>query len=776
MIDTTHGQILEVLPGANAPNTPPTSYQDRLGIWQSGQWSFSSLPPGFRAMVYDGAPDRQEVIAIGQQAQPSQTTVPLYSDRAWKWDGKAWQPLQDGTPDTLSGPTWLVYNPSTNNVDLISYGAGALEPVNAPGYVHAQLGDQGNWKVLQCGAWVDPFDGRWQSCGLPNVAVPTMSYQDTLAVTYGHVIMLGYDPRLGTTLFYGSHASACPKCGASSCTSSNGTGATTLELNSNGCFQPVSLGASNLPAGSWAGTFAFLDHTLWIAGYSSDGSFHLYRDDGGGFRAVVSTATPPSSPVPPQAFAESSDATIQANLLYGQILPYLWNSNLVYDPSSQQLIWLQFGNPKWTRWIRCRVNDPNPSQSCAECVRAGYCPGPPDGEVALQATAWTLSTVSDQPKEPCTRVAIENGRNGGLTLLAPSLAEQSSIEKSLRSDGLFNVTATSLTGLGLEVIQGFKLSSGDVSAKDITDLAFHLDFRNDQRTYWFNEGDATAAINFANEWGSVTPQDQALWNSRLDLNSQPIGFDVSGYQGQGLEIGGKGVDSNLGANGVVWVATSTDPHTGDTSQQGILDLSGFAGATQSVFSAVIDGNAVATVTYTVDRNKKPKQFSIEVDAGLSATLSVGVSPEQWFRKQYGTSPDQWFSKDLGSVSAGIDLNGGFMIKSTLNLNLTNPANQSLVGHFSQSMTKASSLDQKVTDIIHQSELLITIDQETKTTPGVEVKFGFQFEEFHFSFGYEWGSEALNTKLIAAGYATVDQGIQEWTDCEYGTTHAADENS
>src|SRR5207244_332772 len=101
------------------------------------------------------------------------------------------------------------------------------------------------------------------------------------------------------------------------------------------------------------------------------------------------------------------------------------------------------------------------------------------------------------------------------------------------------------------------------------DTAFHFDFADDQRTYWFNEGDATQAINFANEWGSVTSQDQSIWNGRLDEDAHPLGFDVGGYAGEGVEVNGKGIDAGAGLGGVVWVGSSSDPHNGESSLEGV---------------------------------------------------------------------------------------------------------------------------------------------------------------------------------------------------------------
>lgn len=739
VIDTTHGQILEVLPGANAPNTQPTSYQDRLGIWQSGQWSFSSLPPGFRAMVFDGAPDRQEVIAIGQQAKPSQTTVPLYSDRAWKWDGKAWQPLQDGTPYTLPGPTWLVYDPFSNKVDLISYGSGALEPVNAPGYVHSELGDQGSWKVLQCGGSLDPFDNSWQSCGLPNVPDPTLSFRAAVAVTYGHVSLLGYDPRLGTTLFFGTDAV--------------GGAPTSLDLNSGGYFQRVSLGASSLPAGSWAGTFAFLDHTLWITGYRSDGSFHMYRDDGGGFREVTSTAIPPPSPVPPQAFAESSDATIQANLLYGSILPDLWTSNLVYDPSAGQLIWLAYGSPKWSQWNRCPSNLP----------AAGYCPGPPFGVVTLQASTWTISTVSDQPKEPCTRVAIENSKDGGITLFSIANQQKSSIEKSFRSDGLFNITASSESDIGIEQMVGVQ------SLQATLDTTVHLDFRDDQRTFWFDESTAEQAIQYANEWGIVSAADRAKWIGRLNLVSSPTGLGVSAYGGMGTIVDGRPVGVDAGANAVVLVAKSTNPHTHDISWQGFGLFhaeggasGGVSGSPASIGEALTAGDAVLTVTYTTDSNQNPKQLSLEIVAVTSTPGNLTGSVDGWLTRGPAS-----FQVGLGGAASGD------VVDATLNLDLTPLANQDLERRLMQSLTNPTQLTQVILEIAKRSEFLLAVEKVTESSsPGVDVKFGLGEG---LTFHYQFGNTSTNTVLNKAWYATPGQGIQEWTDCENGTTHASDTN-
>ncbi|HCG01520.1 MAG TPA: hypothetical protein DEV93_13360 [Chloroflexi bacterium] len=372
---TNQGRFLGQLPPPVAdPNTgqvlavvPDGSGTDRLGIWQGLQWSFSSLPTGFRAMAYDSA--RQQVIAVSEHQRTPQTIGPV-ADDSWSWDGSAWQPFQVGSAVTMYGPTSLVYDPSAQNLELVSYGPVAIEPGNGPGYSHSEFGPHGNWRVIQCGAsWILDVSS-WQSCGIPGVPVPTASFAGKEFPVVPRANVLGYDPRLHAVIGIEASISGAPGVSAS------------VMAFSHGYWQPVSSGAPALPGGAWAGTYDSIDQILWIAGYTSAGTFQAYRDDnGGGFQPLSLSQTPPPVSAMPASVFQGSE---QSDYLNGVILPLLSTSSLAYDPSSQQLLWLSYGNPQWTQWSQ-----------------PGY--GPPMGIVSLQATTWTFSTVgfSGKPTAVC---------------------------------------------------------------------------------------------------------------------------------------------------------------------------------------------------------------------------------------------------------------------------------------------------------------------------------------------------------------------------------------
>lgn len=305
-------------------------------------------------MAYD--PARKQVIALSEHPPAVQSTYAT-ADDSWFWSGSSWQPIQLGNPVTMPGQTSLVYDPSAQGLELVSIwpfrGGGGLS-----GYAHSELGLQGTWRVIQCGWAEAALDFVWQACGISGVPVPTVSLADKKPPALPGADVLGYDPRLHAVV------------------GSDITGAV-LAL-SNGYWQSLRTGALTLPGGAWAGTYDPEGQTLWIAGYAygTDGAFHLYRDDAAGtFHEVTLTRTPPPAPVITQGVSSQSDD------LTGLILPDLWLSSLAYDPTNQQLLWVQYGSPQWTKWSDCPSSDPN------------YC-GPPEGTVSLQATTWTFATLS----------------------------------------------------------------------------------------------------------------------------------------------------------------------------------------------------------------------------------------------------------------------------------------------------------------------------------------------------------------------------------------------
>jgi len=347
-----------------------------------------------------------------------------------------------------------------------------------------------------------------------------------------------------------------------------------------------------------------------------------------------------------------------------------------------------------------------------------------------------------------------------LALFSLSGQEQSSIEKSLRSDGLYNVTARSESGAGIELLIGSELELGHLaSVHDDIDTAFHLDFANDQRTYWFREQpDANQAIQFADEWGSVTAHDQATWNSHLDEESSPIGFDVSGYGGEGVEVDGKGVDANAGLGGVVWVGSSDDPVTGEHSLEGVVEVDFSEGRSAGLLSGLLAGNVVLTVTYTVGANQNPKQLSVEAIAG--ATGNVGLNG----------SGQHFFTGGMAMGGGALDTDLGLVVESTLNMDLTDTTNLQLGEQLALAFTDPKTLIRIAQQIADRSQLLIAVYRDDGTSSQVSGAFGLAL-----TFGANFGNSTQNKVLQKAGYANNGGPIQEWTECEDGTTPPSPSN-
>ena len=341
VIDPDHGQILAVLPKADQNGDPAGA---KLQIWSGSQWSPGPLPSTFQAMAYD--PARHQVIALSEQTRSP--TSAATSDQTWGWDGSSWQSLNLGNPVTMGGPASLVYEPSSQSLELVS---ATFVVCCGGGYAYSELPLQGSWRVVQCGYAPDP-SAPWQSCGVGGAPVPTASFDQIVGLNaHTRSYPLGYDPRLQATLGWDQ------------------SGVYALV---SGYWKSIS-GAPTLPAGSWAGAYDAADGVLWIAGYAQDGDFHLYRDDAhGGFQPVGLDPQPNS---PPTAQPLPAGLSAPDDYLNGLILPNLWAFSLAYDPTGQQLLWLSYDNAQWT----------TPLQQSQ---------GPAVGFVSLRATTWTFSTYS----------------------------------------------------------------------------------------------------------------------------------------------------------------------------------------------------------------------------------------------------------------------------------------------------------------------------------------------------------------------------------------------
>lgn len=372
--------------------------------------------------------------------------------------------------------------------------------------------------------------------------------------------------------------------------------------------------------------------------------------------------------------------------------------------------------------------------------------------------------VSEKPPvEPCVRAAIEHTANFGLTLFSVAGQQQSSIDKDLTSDGLFHVTAHSDTGLGLEVLDGFKAQfPGAVQAQSYIDNSFHVDFGSTQRTYWTTESDANQAIQFANEWGNVTSSDQTIWNSRLVSDSSQLGLDVGGYAGFGVGVKDVGVNANSGDSGVLWLTHGTDPQTGASFNSGVLHLTfqqgAGAGAGLVDLEGVLSGDVVATVTYTEDRQGRPDKLLIEIEAGVTGKVGVAGS-------------DSWdFFKNLfASLSVGVGVQGTLEVDASVQLALTSPKGLDLLGAFAQSLTDSNAFLSTLRSVVSGSEMRVTVYSYTGTTNEAGGGLG---AGLFLTFGFDWGNASLTKTLVKAGYADNGLNLREWTQCEDGGTPAS----
>jgi len=377
--------------------------------------------------------------------------------------------------------------------------------------------------------------------------------------------------------------------------------------------------------------------------------------------------------------------------------------------------------------------------------------GQPTPSSTTTPTSTTMPSKS-QPTEPCVRVAIENSADHGLTLFSVAGETHSSIEKALRSDQLFDITAKSDTGLGFEAMAGEEVQIGKtISVNNDFDVTAILKRAESQRTYWFNEGDATQAINFANEWGNVTSSDQALWNGRLEEDAHPWGFDVAGYQSQSVKVDGKGVGQEVGLSGVVWLSGSTDPLTNETSSQGVVELHGYSGETQGLVGGIASGDVFMTVTLTDDDQQRPKKLEFKIVGAVNGSVALEGSGENFFGLGAG-----------GELGAQAD--AGVVMEATLALDLTSGDNQLDVENVALSLTDPTTLLDSLDAVGKVSELRVALYLDTGTSDHVKIAGG---EEL--TFGASYGSSSNTKTLVKAAFANPGGDLAEWTECERGQT-------
>jgi hypothetical protein len=377
------------------------------------------------------------------------------------------------------------------------------------------------------------------------------------------------------------------------------------------------------------------------------------------------------------------------------------------------------------------------------------------GNLALSGQPSPTSTAMPskfQPTEPCVRVAIENSADHGLTLFSVAGQTHSSIEKAFRSDQLFDITARSDTGLGIEAMAGEEIQIGKtISVNNDFDVTAILKRAETQRTYWFNEGDATQAINFANEWGNVTADDQAIWNGRLEEDAHPWGFDVAGYQSESIKVDGKGVGQQVGLSGVVWLGGSTNPLTNENSSQGVVELQGYSQATRGLVNGIASGDVVMTVTLTDDDQQRPKSLEFKVVGAVAGSVALVGNGEQFFGSGAG-----------GELSSEAD--AGVVMEATLALDLTSGDNQLGVENVAVSLTDPTTLLDSLDAVAKASELRVALYRDTGTADHVKIAGG---EEL--TFGASYGSSSNTKTLVKAAFADPGRDLGEWTQCERGQT-------
>ena len=340
-----------------------TTFRPTLGRWHQGQWAFSSPPARFTAMAYDSARHQVIAVAAAEGVIGASSSFETAGSDSWGWDGSMWQKLSLGVSVAFGmfpGDT-LFYDSSTQSLELVSVGA---TDSGYEAYARSELGPQGNWQMIECGTGYWPDTTTVGPCGLPTkVGVPTpfpwlfsSSPDGSPPALLGPGGILGYDARLHSVIGYQQL--------------NNGT--SRLLAFSSGSWQPIKSAAPNVPFGFWSGAYDSSHQTLWIAGHTPDGAFHLYKDDvADGFRDVTLTQSPTG------ASAIATGAGAEADKLTNGIASEAWSQSLAYEPSSQELLWLEYGDPKWS---------PGPFQDC--CIGA---------TVTLQVSSWTFTTGAVNP-------------------------------------------------------------------------------------------------------------------------------------------------------------------------------------------------------------------------------------------------------------------------------------------------------------------------------------------------------------------------------------------
>ncbi len=112
----------------------------------------------------------------------------------------------------------------------------------------------------------------------------------------------------------------------------------------------------------------------------------------------------------------------------------------------------------------------------------------------------------------------------------------------------------------------------------------------------------------------------------------------------------------------------------------------------------------------------------------------------------------------------VNINGGLVIESSVNMDLQSSANQQVEGRYSQSFTDPQTLIQVTKEIVDRSELLVAVYADNGTSSDVQAKAGLDL-----TFGLQFGNGSQDKVLVKAGYADHGLAIHEWTECEDSTT-------
>jgi hypothetical protein len=361
---------------------------------------------------------------------------------------------------------------------------------------------------------------------------------------------------------------------------------------------------------------------------------------------------------------------------------------------------------------------------------------------------------ANQPGEPCERLAVEKTANGGVTLFGISGQAKGSVEESTQSDGLYDVTGRTELGGGVESIEGIDVQAGkSVTLSADIDSALHINWADEKRSYWFNNGDADSAVTVANNWLGETASDKNLWTSREDWRGSALGVDVSGYESFGAEAGGAGVSVNSGDSGALWLQWGTNPLTGDTSVVGVLDLTMMQGLNVGPIAGAVNGDVVVTLTYTEDKARHPKSFEMKLEAGTSG--SIGLAAD---------GSDLWdtFLGDEGGASLDV----GVVIEMGVTLDLTQKANLKLSGNYMASTSSPTGYVQASDTVIRSSMMKVLVYLDTGSSDDVGLSGGLGGI---LSFKVAYGTETHNKTLVKAGYASNGLAIHEWAECESGKT-------